>query len=109
HHLADTDVARAREQAAQEDGIIDYAALSQIRLDLNELESSDDPHRRGKQFEEIMERLLLSHGCRVERGELGDSEQVDLFMVDPQYALIECRWKNEPLQPKAIYELLGKL
>jgi Restriction endonuclease len=109
HALADSHVEKARERAEDKDGIVDYAALAQVRRELDELELSDNRQRRGKRFEAVMERLLVAHGCSVRRGKLGKSEQVDLFMDDPQYALIECRWKKEPLQPNAIHVLLGKL
>lgn len=109
HHLADGHVKHARVRDAQEDGVTDEAGLAQVWVDLKELERSDNPQTRGRKFEAVMERLLIAHGCTVERGELGESEQVDLFMVDPQYALIECRWEKAPLESEVIYALMGKL
>ncbi len=109
HHLADGHVKHARVRDSQEDGVIDEAVLAQVRTDLDELECSDNPQTRGKKFEAVMEGLLIAHGCTVERGELGESEQVDLFMVDPHYALIECRWEKAPLGPEVISVLMGKL
>ncbi len=34
---------------------------------------------------------------------------MDVFMTAPYYALIECRWKKDPLEVEVIHVLRGKL
>jgi Restriction endonuclease len=107
--VAERHVTQARAEYDLKDGRVDEAALRQICIDLAELETSKNPQRRGKQFEGVIERLFRAHACQLELGKQGRSEQVDLLMIEPQAALIECRWKNQPLQPEVISNILGKL
>ena len=109
HARAEHDVQAGRERDSARDGDLDQVALVQVRTDLEALERSHNEQNRGRQFEAAIERLLIAHGCEVERGRQARSEQVDLFMIEPQVALIECRWEAEPLQPKVIRDILGKL
>jgi len=107
--LADRAGSAARLQLALEGEFIDEEALKTVRARLDQLEHTTNAPRRGKDFEVIMQELLSVHGCVVERGLRGEAEQVDLFMIDPQYALIECRWEKDPQEATAIRELGGKL
>jgi hypothetical protein len=87
---------------------IDHAALSRLRARLEEIRTLA-PARRGKEFEQLFVDILAAHGCQVERGKTHEGEQVDVFVHAPFRAIIECRWKGSPLQPRELNDLTGKL
>ncbi len=108
-HQADADAAAVQFEQAIKGELLDHDALARVRGQLETLERSTNRQARGRQFEGMIEALLEAHGCHVERGLPGESEQVDLFMTDPEWVLIECRWEGTPLEPEVIYNITGKL
>ena len=88
---------------------IDRSALAAAHDELLRLDQEQDAAARGRAFEQVFLQVLEAHGCQVERGQVGEAEQIDLFMFKPIHALIECRWRADPVEAGDILVLIGKL
>jgi hypothetical protein len=110
--LADRDADRAGIRDALEAMMhraLDRAALRTLRLELDRLQTMNDRAARGLEFEGFFERLLRAHGCDVERGKGRPGEQVDVFVHRPFRSLVECRWRNDPVDVPDVASLISKL
>jgi hypothetical protein len=88
---------------------IDRSALAAAHDELLRLEQEQDAAARGRAFEQVFLHILVAHGCQVERGNVGDAEQIDLFIFKPIHALVECKWRANRVEPGDISILIGKL
>jgi hypothetical protein len=110
HDLADhhASAAEIEDELASLAGIrIDQQALADARGQLRSISSMNE-QRRGKEFERVLAVALRAHGCTVELGKSIGGEQIDLFMSDPQIAIIECRWTKDPLETADVDVLVRK-
>ncbi len=87
---------------------IDEEALARLRSQL-EVVAELQGTRRGNRFETWFGELLAAHRCEVEPGVTRDGEQIDFFVHKPFRAVIECRWKQDRLQPRELADLTAKL
>lgn len=103
------DVRTALAAVASRRAPVDRESLARIRRELRTLEVTTDFAQRGRSFERLVVDLFTAHGGEVERGKLGHGEQVDVFVLRPFYAVVECRWQKSRLQPRALADLVAKL
>lgn len=103
--LADDDA----EVAAAMTRHLDRAGLATARARLDALRTEPNSQKRGKQLEQAIVDVLAAHGAEVELGQLGQGEQVDVFILRPFFALLECRWRKKPVEPRDISDLIVKL
>ncbi len=75
-----------------------------IKADLYALFSLDDPHRRGKDLEGILNRLFAAYEISVREAftlksdDGGITEQIDgVVEIDGEVYLVEMKWENKPL------------
>jgi Restriction endonuclease len=106
---AEIDAQGQRLQQSFYEGPIDVRALSLVQRDFARLEASDDPRGRGIAFDGLVRDLLSAHGCEVVKGKKRPGEQVDVLMVEPDMAVIECRWTSPPTDSAAVHVLMGKV
>lgn len=88
---------------------MDAKKLSELAARLDILDSRDDEARRGLDFEPFLVETFNAHGASVERGKAQAGEQVDLMVSKPFRALVECRWRSEPVGAREIGDLVRKL
>ena len=68
------------------------------------------PQQRGHELEKIIEQVLISDGWECERNVHAEGEEHDLIIHrEREYYLVECKWEKEPIQPKYLRELIGRL
>jgi len=106
---ADFHAARQRESYSAREGPLDELALADVQRQFGMLEQLGDPKVRGEAFDDFVRSLLQAHGCTVEIGKRRPGEQVDVLMVEPDVAVIECRWRVDSTDSAAIRTLYGKL
>lgn len=92
-----------------DEGPIDGQALSKVQREFARLEASGERTARGIAFDGLVRDLLSAHGCDVEKGKHRPGEQVDVLMVEPDMAVIECRWTSGPTDSNAVHVLMGKV
>ena len=91
-----------RKLAAQRDH---RAKMGQVKKDLYTLFGAADPHQRGKQLEDVLNRLFRTAGIsvreafvRVESTGEGIVEQIDgVIELDGEIYLVEMKWWEKPL------------
>lgn len=75
-----------------------------------DLQSSTDPHRRGREFQTAFGALAEAAGWRVAEGVTAPGEEIDLFLAKADaFCSVECRWKNKPVEAKEARDFIGKL
>jgi len=84
-----------------------------LRLELfAEFKSISDmePHRRGKELERFVEKLMRHEGWSVEKGVKTSNEEIDLVIYrDQSFYLVECKWEKHPIGTKEIGAFFAKL
>jgi hypothetical protein len=88
---------------------LDRARLSELRERLEQLEQNQNVQERGYLFQDLMGEILEAHGIKAETGRGHRGEQVDHFIYRPFWALMECRWRRERVEPSDIRDFAGKL
>ena len=72
--------------------------------------SEMEPHRRGKELEQFLEKLMLHEGWTVEKGVKTSNEEIDLVIYRNQsFYLVECKWEKDPIEAKEIGAFFAKL
>lgn len=81
----------------------------EILEEFKEIEK-EAPHKRGRDFDPYIAKILSLQGWETESKVIGKGEEIDVFiMKNDSIYLFECKWEKDPCQPKYISEFHGLL
>jgi len=112
------EVAQAREnfQRRQKDEIKKRKEIESIKDDLFGLFGEDDPYKRGKALEGVLNRFFAAYDISIREAftlrvdGLGIVEQIDgVIQLDGNVYLVEMKWEKDPLGKSKVSEHLVRV
>ncbi|MBI4302346.1 MAG: restriction endonuclease [Chloroflexi bacterium] len=84
--------------------------IEKLRKEYLELLGEPDRQKRGYLFQDFLSRLWAVHGLKLTQPFRIKGEEIDgAFNFESRYFLVAARWREEPTNASAVYELKGKV
>lgn len=72
--------------------------------------SAMEAHSRGQEFENFFAKLGSREGWKKETSTKTSNEEIDVILYrERDFFLVECKWKNKPIEAPVVREFYGKL